>query len=243
LYGEFWEKDILPTYGADMDEDRVWKERGWGEVLRHVRVGFLLDVGCGMGDFMRYVSKIPGWFVAGCDPDPVARESAQRYGVVRASVGACVRSDVVSMLQVLEHVRDPVAELRAARERLLPGGCLIVSVPNDFTPLQTLFRDQWWIHRHHVNYFSRESLRGLLEREGFRVEWETTSFPTPIWRLFSRGHRSGRFFHRVRKALDWMGLRHLYPLFAKTGLGRHVVYVARRVSLPLGQSHPPYSAL
>jgi SAM-dependent methyltransferase len=82
--------------------------------------------------------------------------------------GGCA---VVTMFHVLEHLHDPVGYLRSARDLLLPGGRLIVQVPNASSWQFLIFGEHWNgvdVPRHLVNYRQRD-LENLLEYCGLEV--------------------------------------------------------------------------
>lgn len=73
--------------------------------------------------------------------------------------------------EVLEHVDDPVAFLKAARAYLAPGAALVVTVPGG--PMSQF--DKYIGHRTH---FTRESIQSVLERAGFETQQATLAgFP------------------------------------------------------------------
>jgi SAM-dependent methyltransferase len=76
--------------------------------------------------------------------------------------------DVVHMSHVLEHCIDPRKALAEARSLLAPNGTLVIEVPNnedaDFGPTWP-----WADVPRHLNFFTRQSLTGLLASEGLRV--------------------------------------------------------------------------
>ncbi len=77
--------------------------------------------------------------------------------------------DVMIMGDVLEHVTDPVAAIEKANRMLNRGGVLWVSTPN-FESAFSAFaghNDPMRRQTFHLNYFSRDSLYGLLRRFGF----------------------------------------------------------------------------
>jgi len=97
-----------------------------------------LDVGCGAGLLAEPLARL-GAAVTAIDAAPeliaVAREHAGRQGLdidYRAEpveqVGG--QFDLVTSLEVIEHVADPGAFLHALAKRLAPGGLLILSTPN-----------------------------------------------------------------------------------------------------------------
>ena len=76
--------------------------------------------------------------------------------------------DLIIMGDVLEHVSDPSAALAKAGSMLEDGGALWISTPN-FESAFTLVvghGDSMRRQQFHCNYFSRESLFMLLERQG-----------------------------------------------------------------------------
>src|SRR4051812_5025585 len=97
-----------------------------------------LDVGCGAGLLAEPLARL-GAKVTGIDAAPeliaVAREHAAamgleidyRAGDVQAVEG---RFDLVTSMEVIEHVAEPDAFIKALAKRLAPGGLLILSTPN-----------------------------------------------------------------------------------------------------------------
>lgn len=123
-----------------------WRERGSqpflnGRRLRtigvHARGRRLLDIGSGEGFFAGLAAR-RGWTVTATDylPEGVER-SVQRLGpgrVVRSDATALpfapATFDVVTLWDVVEHLRDPTAALVEAQRVLGPGGLLALSTPN-----------------------------------------------------------------------------------------------------------------
>ncbi|MGB9105459.1 MAG: class I SAM-dependent methyltransferase, partial [Terriglobales bacterium] len=84
--------------------------------------------------------------------------------------------DAVTMLDVLEHVLDPVAELQHARALLRPAGILVVRVPNTVFHLAKTrvcrmlnVSDIGLQARYHLNHFTPRTLRFTLQNAGFEV--------------------------------------------------------------------------
>ena len=97
-----------------------------------------LDVGCGAGLLAEPLARL-GARVTGIDATPeviaVAREHAAGQGLdVDYRVGDLQQLDgqfdLVTCLEVIEHVADPAAFVKALAARLAPGGLLILSTPN-----------------------------------------------------------------------------------------------------------------
>ena len=137
--------------------------------------GRLLDVGCGFGHFVRWAVD-HGWDAFGTDFDPWARERTVVPGRVRTEPAEFDGSfDVVTLWDVLEHVPRPIEFAAELRERLQPGGRLVVGSPN-FAALKLrwalLRRDPARFHdvvrpEEHVVQFTEAGMLLALERAGY----------------------------------------------------------------------------
>ena len=80
--------------------------------------------------------------------------------------------DVVRMSHVLEHLPDPMPELRRMHEILKDDGLLAIMIPNIGSALAHRFGDCWFAldAPRHLYSFSRKTVTKLLEKVGFRVE-------------------------------------------------------------------------
>ena len=97
-----------------------------------------LDVGCGAGLLAEPLARL-GAAVTGIDASPEVIEVARghsamigleidyRVGDVQALEG---EFDLVTSMEVIEHVADPAGFVKALARRLAPGGLLIMSTPN-----------------------------------------------------------------------------------------------------------------
>lgn len=132
------------------------------------RWGSVLDVGCGDGLFFDRLSSMGE--VEGVEPDAalVSEDGPWRSRIhVRPfdrGFRPGRRYGLILMLDVLEHMDDPVAALRHARELLAPGGRLVVTVP--------AFRLLWTRHdeiNHHVTRYTRTALVRQAHEAGLEV--------------------------------------------------------------------------
>ncbi len=136
--------------------------------------GRLLDVGCGAGGFLRFLVE-SGWQGTGVEPSADAAERARTHGLdVIASTlsesGLPIESfDVISYINVLEHLPDPARELRLALDFLRPGGELQLNVPNFACGLARHFRAHWFTLDcpRHLYHFTPDTLQVLLRAAGF----------------------------------------------------------------------------
>ena len=138
----------------------------------------VLDVGCGRGDLLELYRE-RGWRAAGTQVSLTAAAAARERRGVEVIVGELPELDlrpssfqVIAFFHVLEHLDRPAEYLRKARNLLADDGLLVVEVPDcggiGFRVLGR--RHLCFDHPHHLFFFTAHSLRGLLERTGFRVE-------------------------------------------------------------------------
>lgn len=126
----------------------------------------ILDVGCGTGGMLS--SYMECGCAIGIDPAPEAAHFCRRRGldIVLSAGGQLPLAsdcfDVVSALDVIEHVDEDLAILREMRRVCRPGGLLLVTVP--------AFQFLWSSHddlNHHKRRYVRTGLAALLNAAGF----------------------------------------------------------------------------
>ncbi|RYG85778.1 MAG: class I SAM-dependent methyltransferase [Alphaproteobacteria bacterium] len=136
----------------------------------------LLDVGAGNGLFVKIASEEFGWRARGLELSKA--EVAFAKDVLNVEIEACFLSeiaekfDVLTSFNVLEHVIDPVALLGEMRERLNPGGLIVITTPNPGCIQAKLKGLKAWgmvSPPHHINIFTRPSLELALTQSGFEV--------------------------------------------------------------------------
>jgi SAM-dependent methyltransferase len=138
----------------------------------------LLDFGCGGGRFLEQMRAL-GWKVTGID---ICTDAVQRLREERglaAFAGSLPHPalrprsfEVVTMWHSLEHVHQPRQVLRAAHDLLIPGGKLIVAVPNiDSLPFDWFGPDWYGLDLpRHLTHFSPDTLRDMLQSCGFAAD-------------------------------------------------------------------------
>jgi len=139
--------------------------------------GELLDIGCGNGSFLKWL-KNHGWQVKGVEVNKEAANLCRQKGIevfngelLDASF-ANKTFDVVTLIQVLEHLPNPSATLREIHRVLKRKGLLIIGVPNFGCFDRRVFNSEWGPleiprHLYHFNYIT---LKKILERNGFQIE-------------------------------------------------------------------------
>lgn len=158
-----------------------------------------LDVGCGRGDLAAGLIG-RGWRMTGVEPSPGACAAARARGVdAREGVLATVALephayDAAVFQQSLEHVDDPVGDLRRTLAALRPGGVVAISVPNFGGWQRRRFGGRWFhldLPRHRV-HLTAASLERALREAGFTdVRTSTSTSTAGLWaslqyRIFGR---------------------------------------------------------
>ena len=129
---------VRVAWARDLVVRRLRREAGSGAPLAGLE---LLDIGCGAGLFAEPLARL-GASVTAIDPAPAPIEAARRHA---DETGAKVdyrvatvedlaveprRFDVVSAMEVIEHVAEPTRFVSAAASLVKPGGLFIASTLN-----------------------------------------------------------------------------------------------------------------
>lgn len=177
------------------------------------RPGRILDIGCAAGNFLASF-KGRGWECMGVEPTPVyAKHARERYGLdVKEGMFdpadyAPESVDLVTLCEVLEHLRDPMEALTGAHRILRPDGFLYLDVPNALRP--KFFRLSRFFRGEHLTNFSPHMIRLVLRRAGFDVVAHRPSLyqlvlarrlPGPVAIDFER---EGEDYREVLRQLHW----------------------------------------
>lgn len=176
----FWtDEDEAELYSQRADHEHVGSNRdayriayaGLVEKVQRFKAdGTWLDVGFGNGMLLCTAAEY------GFTPFGLERRREQVTELaLRAGVPAAVGdflahdepADVVSLCDVLEHVRDPLRWLKHARR--ITDAVLVISTPTCFTPFWRLLTDPnlYLAEMQHYHCFSKPVLDGLLRNAGF----------------------------------------------------------------------------
>jgi 2-polyprenyl-3-methyl-5-hydroxy-6-metoxy-1,4-benzoquinol methylase len=151
----------------------------------------LLDVGCSTG-ILLYAAKEMGYDIYGIEPSKWAVEYIDaRLGFKNIFCGSLedypIREnyfDVITLLDVIEHFSNPRRNLEIIHRLLKPDGKIVILTPDIGSLMARTFKSRWWcIIPEHLFYFSRKTLRLLLEQTGFTVEKQMS-----IGRTFNLSH-------------------------------------------------------
>ena len=148
----------------------------------------ILDIGCGNGSLLTRAKK-QGFICEGIETNEPLADAVHRKldcPVHTKLLSQCNfptgTFDVITMYDLIEHLQDPIDDVRRVHSWLKPGGVLFVLTPNDDAllrrvarlafrfsfhvvqrPMQTLY------YPHHLSYFTARSLSSLFEGAGFDI--------------------------------------------------------------------------
>ena len=139
-----------------------------------------LDVGCGDGFHLSLLRDFgpKTWMFEGIDADEravqagVARGLSIRLGRLETLAVPEDAYDLILLIMTIEHVADPKGLLDAIRQRLKPGGRLIVVTDNTASPDGWFFRGRHWGGYHfprHLYLFNAENLAALTHLAGLET--------------------------------------------------------------------------
>ncbi len=251
LYTSEFYEDQKPDYLQKMkSEEFYWRKIVYSRRLEIIQKllninymddpqGSILDIGSSGGWFLEYFQDHE-WRVLGLEPSPTAKRWAEQNDVVtiQGTFQGFISPyewDVIHCSQVLEHILDPTSFLEKAKILLKPNGLLVLEIPNDFNRLQLLSDNQYWVHLHHLHYFSQSSALKLLRDCGFECLKIDASFPMEIFWLMGFDYRNndliGRLCHqwrmRIEESLGDRILFDTYEILAERGLGRTLTFYCK----------------
>ncbi|MEX2579659.1 MAG: class I SAM-dependent methyltransferase [Verrucomicrobiales bacterium] len=150
-----------------------------------------LDVGAGGGEWV-YLMRRLGCDAVGVEPNEGYGSFArQQYdvevflGMYRDAVFQRGSFDLVTLFQVLEHLAEPVEDLRAIADYLKPGGLFVIEVPDILFPGMH-FRHKW--HDGHLYGFDARTLEAVANRAGLRTV-SIKTLPGNIFAVFEKVER------------------------------------------------------
>jgi len=130
-----------------------------------------LDIGAGGGEWVYLMERL-GCESFGVEPNRGYGNFARDHygaevflGMYQDSVFERSSFDVLTLFQVLEHLAEPVGDLRRMSEYLRPGGRFIIEVPDILFPGMR-FRHKW--HDGHLYGFDALTLEAVAARAGLR---------------------------------------------------------------------------
>tara|TARA_Y100000310_G_C20607230_1_gene776159 strand:+ start:279 stop:1283 length:1005 start_codon:yes stop_codon:yes gene_type:complete len=176
---ETWYNVLQNDIQQEMDELKF--SYGLDLIENHINNGSLLDVGSGTGHFISIASK-RGWECLGIEFNKKVVEDSikNELQVVDEELGSNFFDNkefkLITMWEVLEHLKDPRLIVQRCNQLLSPNGLLFILVPNTDSLLNRILHEKSgsFTPHCHISMFNPRSLKNLLMEENFDIlECET----------------------------------------------------------------------
>jgi ubiquinone/menaquinone biosynthesis C-methylase UbiE len=214
--------------------------------LKPARPATILDIGCGTGAMLDELAEFGEVIGADFSPDAIGycgmrgADSGAHYRLCRADVRKMpFRSnsmDVVTAMDIIEHIDDDKAALTEIARVLKPGGALLATVP----AYQALWSEHDLALHHHRRY-TAHAFRDVVRRAGLDIEklsyTVSTLFPF-IW-AYRTGSRLAGVLHRAQSTNGHVPRASLVAVSkpinsALIALSHLETNLVRRTNLPFG---------
>jgi 2-polyprenyl-3-methyl-5-hydroxy-6-metoxy-1,4-benzoquinol methylase len=171
-----------PDYEASRAPRSLQAERLLQSVRRYRPSGRLLDIGAGSGILVEAATRL-GYRADGIEPSEWMVRNAAGHGL-KIQAGILPNKeisgpyDVVTLVDVIEHVSDPIELLVQARTVLASDGIGVVITPDVSSVAARVMGKHWWHYRlAHICYFERKTLLAALQHAGL----EPIAIFRPCW--------------------------------------------------------------
>lgn len=163
------------------------------KILKQLQVSSIhvLDIGGGTGWMLDLLQKTDQRvsFTQVVDIDEKAKTIAEKKGhaYFQGTIEAFVtdkKFELILMLNLIEHVADPLAVLQKAQTLLAPGGLIVIKTPNTDSWDARLYKKTYWGGLHcprHWIIFSEKSFRLLLGSTSLEIKKLAYTQGAPFW--------------------------------------------------------------
>ena len=142
----------------------------------------LLDIGAGSGIMVESACNF-GFKAEGIEPSKwlssiALKRNLNVYTGVLPHKNITKKYDVITIIDVIEHVTNPSLLLMEAKKILNADGMLVIVTPNVSSLAAKILGYRWWHYRiAHITYFNKDNLTTLLVKNGFKV----IRYKYPAW--------------------------------------------------------------
>jgi SAM-dependent methyltransferase len=187
-------KDYTDKYSLDFLKDgqefmypnrRIVLQDIIDRIKKYQKVGDILDVGCGDGQFL-FLSSKKGFNCNGVEGSEQLSSYASSktgakivQGIYKKEMFPENTFDVISLIQVLEHIPSPIDALETAKYHLRQNGILVIEIPSITAPnflayrltrIKRFVKPPSGVIFSHFGYYNPKSLFALTHKCGFKTE-------------------------------------------------------------------------
>jgi 2-polyprenyl-3-methyl-5-hydroxy-6-metoxy-1,4-benzoquinol methylase len=212
---EYFINDYLPLHLANQEASLAERRSHIGTLNRYFRLprhARLLDIGCALG-FMLQEAKAAGWDAVGVETSDFAARYAEQHTncpvhscTLQQASFPCQAFDVVTLMDVIEHVPHPLDLMTEVYRVLRPRGVVFIVTPNFssvFVRMYGLKAYGVWPEQH-VVYFQPATVRRLLRKVGFGriITGSKDFYPDNLKRVLGLNGKQGQ---EIKTAFDRRG--------------------------------------
>lgn len=152
-------------------------------IINGLSFSSVLDIGCAYGHYsIRIAKEFPDSKVKGLDINEeqlnVGRLVKKKFGLKNLSfeksdiknAGTNEKYDLVLLLQVIEHLKDDTATLKAIRNVVKDGGHLIITAPNRESPIIHWLENYITVEGHYRDGYTLEELVQKVANANFKIK-------------------------------------------------------------------------
>ncbi|MGC8765684.1 MAG: class I SAM-dependent methyltransferase [Brevinematia bacterium] len=245
FYNEgYYRKEQEYSYIDEREKERfaryVWKKRF--KILKRLekttdKVKNFLDVGCSFGGLMQ-VAKENGYEAYGVEVSEYAtRFLRERFGADKIFTGSIEEVNlpedsfsIVTMIEVIEHILNPVKAILNVYKSMKKGGVLLIQTANMAGLQAKIYGENYhYFLPGHISYFNHKNLKMLLEKVGFE---KIKIYGGVEFGLLPKLLKSRGDFNSSLDYLKWIRIS-LYHLASKLRIGNifftsSMVIIARK---------------
>jgi 2-polyprenyl-3-methyl-5-hydroxy-6-metoxy-1,4-benzoquinol methylase len=152
----------------------------WVEKSINLSKSKIVYIGCGSGKFVNYLleKKIDSYGIEPSKPlyNKYLKENTKFYNstIEDFSKSSNIKFDVITLLDVLEHVEYPSIFIDHIIQLQAPEGYLIIEIPLYGSLLSKISGKNWhFFNKYHLSYFTKSRLISLLNEKGYELVLST----------------------------------------------------------------------
>lgn len=168
---KLYDKSYFASYVKDAKREEMYRQEYERiENIAHLSCGNVLDIGCGLGDFLELFSD--SWKKYGVEVSEYAKKTASKKGVNFKIPEKKNFFDLIVFRGTIQHLDTPLSEIKKKFEQLKPGGWMVfLATPNAGSWYYRIWQDLPMIDpKYNFVIFSDKQLSNILYQFGLKVK-------------------------------------------------------------------------
>ena len=197
----FYEDLVDEEYENTRAQRKLQEQRIMKLIQKEKPSGKHLDIGAGSGIMVEAAIEM-GYDSVGVEPSKWLQQTATEKGLpIKLGIfpmeGLDDKYDVITLVDVIEHVNNPKQLMQDIQKALAPDGLLVVITPDVDSFLAKTLKWKWWHFRiAHIGYFNAKTLQHIADESNLK----TIKSLRPAW-YFNLGYLIKRGYQYLPKFL------------------------------------------